>query len=453
MHPELLSYIFILAQEQQEFDIAETLAETMAETGESEASEFDHPTPLPLVVSQVSRRWRTIALDTANLWTKLDFSDGPPYHYSKILLERSKAAPLNIALSMNAADNQAGIDAVMDLIVPQHSSRVTTLSIDAISLNQIDWILSRFITGSDELPPIVDLSLSEENETGEPVQISVRPEHVPRLATLTTGIQRLSLSGVQLPWHSSAFNNLTHFRFEKNPGDVRGSRPSEQQFINFLNASPQLRYLAIHETGIVMDDPEHPEHCLRHPFIEMAELQTLEFQEVSWHEITFVLHTIRAPTLCELSICSPENREDHDGNILDNDIDATDEAMFSAIFKFLATLVVPGKDAKNDVCSPLTVLTLETIMGGELGSERLTSILSLVPQLQRLSLSDIVFDDTVLRQMQGAWGLLHVEQERGNLCPELMWLRISGVGNITQEAIYDRKQFACACAPLFEFTT
>src|ERR1700733_14911203 len=114
LHPELLSYIFILAQEQQEFDIAETLDDT----GGSEVSEFDHPTPLASVVSQVSRRWRTIALDTANLWTKLDFSDGPPYQYSKILLERSKAAPLNIALSMSAADNQAGIDAVMDLFVP-----------------------------------------------------------------------------------------------------------------------------------------------------------------------------------------------------------------------------------------------------------------------------------------------------------------------------------------------
>ena len=444
LHPELLSHIFILAQEQQEADLAEALAES----GESEVSMFDGPTPLASVISQVSKRWRSIALDTANLWTKVDFSEGPPYHYSKLLLERSKTAPLNIALNLSEADNQAGIDTVMELIVPEHSTRVATLAIDAISFNQIDWILSRFIISSDKLPPIVDLSLSEESETGESVHISVGSQHLPRLAALTAGIQRLSLSGVQLPWHSPAFSNLTHFRFEKNPGDVEGSRPSEGQFISFLKASPQLRFLSICETGVVMDEPEHPEHSLRHSSIEMAVLQTLELQQVSWHEISFMLHIIRAPGLTELSICSPESREDHEGNILDNDTEAMDGAVFATIVKFLGTLVVSTEEAKNNVRSPLEVLTLDTITGGELGSERLTSILSLVPQLRRLSLGDIAFDDTLLHQMHGVWSL-HVDQEQGgNLCPEVVWLRISNTIDISDQAIYDCEQATYSNAPL-----
>lgn len=427
LHPELLSHIFILAQEQQETDIAEE----MAETEESEASQFGEVTPIAEIVSQVSKRWRTVALDTANLWTKLDFSDEPPYHYSKLLLERSKGAPLNISLTMSAADNQTGIDAVMNLIVPKHSTRVTTLAIHAISFNQIDWILSRFITDSDELPPLIDLSLYEENETGESVRVSVGPEHLPRLAILTDGIQRLSLAGVQLPWHSRAFSNLTHLRFGKNPSDVEGSRPSEEQFIRFLNSSPQLRLLSIRETGIVMDDPEHPERCLRHPPIEMAALQTIELQEVGWHEISFVLHIIRAPTLTELSICSPESPEGHG-------LDAADDAVVSAIVKFLDTLVPKGDSTST---SPLEVLTLDAITEDELGSERLSSMLAMVPRLRNLSLVDVAFDDTLLHQMHGVWGLHFDQQEqRGNLCPHVTWLRISDVFDISDQAIYDCEQ-------------
>ncbi|KAF8322759.1 uncharacterized protein EI90DRAFT_2473315 [Cantharellus anzutake] len=61
--PEILSYIFLLGVEQAEYDL--DMAESDSESEEGEPA-LD-PIPFNLLVSQVCRRWRTIAINTATL--------------------------------------------------------------------------------------------------------------------------------------------------------------------------------------------------------------------------------------------------------------------------------------------------------------------------------------------------------------------------------------------------
>lgn len=439
LHPELLSHIFILGQEQQEIDVLNSTSESIASS-----SSIDDPTehPFAMVVSQVSKRWRNIAIDTANLWTKIDFAEAPPYEYSKLLLQRSKNAPLNIVLSLSEADNKAGIDVVMKLIVPEHSMRVTTLGINAISLNQIDWILSNFITESDTPPPIVDLSLTEADAMGELVQISVAPQKMQQLIKLTAGIERLALDGVQLPWHSPAFSNLTRLRLASNPHTPEEARPTESQFIAILNASPLLESLYIGETGIQMDDPTRPDHCKRHASVRMVALRSIELVEISWNEMLFILHVISAPGLTRLHISAPEERNDSMGNVLDDDMETVDGAVCTAVTQFLQKTARTTNEKDHVVTSPVESLELEALTGEEIGSERLTSMLLLVPRLRHLSLIDLAFDDDVLNQMHGVWGP-HADAgtaNRGVLCPDVSWLKLSHIHFISEEGIYD-----CGC--------
>lgn len=391
--------------------------------------------PLSIVVSQVSRHWRDIALNTAHLWTKLDFSEGPPYGWSKLLLARSKGAPLNIVLSLSEADNKSGIEAVMSLIVPEHSGRVSTFGINAISLNQIDWILTRFITGSSVVPPIVDLSLTEAETSGELVQISVDASYLSKLAALTAGIQRLSLSGVQLPWHSPAFQNLTHFTFEGNPSDVENSRPTEEQFIHVLESSPNLQWLSIRATGIRIDNPEDPEDCLKRPPVLLLALRSLQLQELAWNVLRFVLHIVSPPNIRELVITGCDDREDNDGDILDDDPEVVDELVSVSIIEFLKRVL---SYAPNEPVRSLEVFALDSISEFPMLAHRLTTILSHVPNLQRLSLTELDFPDEVLSALHGVWGIGEEQHEgRSVLCPRLTSLKLSQVPSITQEGLYN----------------
>lgn len=438
LHPELLSYIFLLGQQQQDLDLAKE-AEAVA-VGEEE--DIDGlVVPFALTVSQVSRRWRSVAIDTANLWTKIDFAEGPPYKFSQILLERSKNAPLNISLSLSEGDNKEGIDAVMAMLVPAHSERVSVLGINAISLNQIDWILSRFLTDTDTPPPIVDLQLTEAEASGEQVKISIKPELLPQLIKLAAGIQRLALDGVQLPWGGPMFSNLTHLKIESNPGDVEGARPTEDQFIAILKSSPTLQMLRIADTGIRLDEPAQFDHYKRHTRIEMPALKVLQFDAMPWNQLVFALHIINPPNLVDLFLGEPEDREEDDGTIVDDPHEVVDEAVGSAITRFLRALTVPSSVSNGDVQSPLRALALEALSEEFFGSERLTEILSLVPQLRYLAITEIAFDDDVLNQMHGVWAP-HIEASspnRGVLCPDLRSLTLSHVHSITHEAIYNRK--------------
>ena len=61
--PEVLSYIFLLGVEQAEYELEMADSES-----EDEEEELPHdPVPFNLLVSQVCRRWRTIAINTATL--------------------------------------------------------------------------------------------------------------------------------------------------------------------------------------------------------------------------------------------------------------------------------------------------------------------------------------------------------------------------------------------------
>ncbi|KAF8312349.1 hypothetical protein DL93DRAFT_2082211 [Clavulina sp. PMI_390] len=462
--PELLCAIFILGQEAQD----EELSQEIDDDDESHASLEIESVPFSVTVSHVCRKWRNMAIDTAQLWTKLDFSEGPPYRWSKMLLERSKTAPLNIVLSLSDSDNKSGIDTVMNMIVPHHSGRVETLGINAISLNQINWILSRFIFDSNVVPPIIDLSLTEAEASSELVAISVDKANLPKLGQMIAGIRRLALSGVQLPWHSPAFSNLTHLTLENTSMDVENACPTEDQFMGILKASPKLQSLTMRDTAIKADVEDHPEWSFKRKPMRMDALTSLGIHSLPWNVMRFVLHVVVPPNLQELHISGVEARLSNDGEILDDDPGAVDLSVMGGVLSFLSLLNAfatirasgdsedegPVTDTQRPIPYTFRILTLDSIVDGPFPQERLIDILRLTPGLERLTLETLDFPDEVLRAMHGVWSVPNASDPTRSelICPKLNWLKLSDIASITSDGIYDlakaRYQMKCPLTTL-----
>lgn len=56
-------------------------------------------------ISHVSRRWRTVALDTASLWTSIDVSYGTSLDQAKAFAARSKNLPLDVRCDFKSMSN------------------------------------------------------------------------------------------------------------------------------------------------------------------------------------------------------------------------------------------------------------------------------------------------------------------------------------------------------------
>ncbi|TFY52560.1 hypothetical protein EVG20_g10500 [Dentipellis fragilis] len=100
---ELLSYIFTLGAQ---LDIADDKDEE--EIDDNDSDEEDEPTlEFQVLTSHVCKRWRDVAIQTPSLWTRLDFTEGPPFGKSKTYIERSAGCPLVIDIDCTVPDDDS----------------------------------------------------------------------------------------------------------------------------------------------------------------------------------------------------------------------------------------------------------------------------------------------------------------------------------------------------------
>ncbi|KAA1469975.1 hypothetical protein DENSPDRAFT_654706 [Dentipellis sp. KUC8613] len=100
---ELLSYIFTLGAQ---LDYADDKDEE--DIDDDDSDDDDEPTPeFQVLASHVCKRWRDVAIQTPSLWTRLDFTEGPPFDKSRTYIERSAGCPLVIDIDCTVPDDDS----------------------------------------------------------------------------------------------------------------------------------------------------------------------------------------------------------------------------------------------------------------------------------------------------------------------------------------------------------
>lgn len=115
-------------------------------------------------MSGVCRRWRTVAIETPILWSRIRLHYlARPHYIGRLCLERSKACPLHVSLREHDDD-------LLRLVVSA-VSRWETLKLTGVPLKYIPHVFSLFLSIIDDLqhpPRLKSLKLNAQSESWTP---------------------------------------------------------------------------------------------------------------------------------------------------------------------------------------------------------------------------------------------------------------------------------------------
>jgi|SRR5882762_1427341 len=79
--------------------------------------------PFEILVCQVTRRWRNVAIGTPSLWTNIVFSDKQPLDLVTSYMTRSRSIPLSIHMIISATDMEPIVRSIVPHARRWHSLR------------------------------------------------------------------------------------------------------------------------------------------------------------------------------------------------------------------------------------------------------------------------------------------------------------------------------------------
>lgn len=249
---EVLMYIFQLGMA-----ISLSENEDFSDSDSSVSDDIDSDKlelPWELLVSKICRRWRETAIQTASLWTNIEFNLDPmTITKNKEYLKRSKNAPIDILIDfLDTDEDPVSVVALtrmaMTCVIP-HVQHWRSFRLCSSIYTPIARALA--MLGQCRSAPLLEtlyLDFTHDQEPNEPFPI-------PRLAKqdfvifhgVVPRLKRLSLSGVFLNWpkyHGLA--ELTTLHLSCHSYDVL---PSYSDFVRILRESPHLTDLTIGESG------------------------------------------------------------------------------------------------------------------------------------------------------------------------------------------------------------
>ena len=244
--PEIISRIFVLGSldSQEEF----------IEDGES-ASTDDPPGHFATLCSHVCHYWRSIAIDTPQLWSYIDFEEAPPFEKSKEWIARSKATPLTIEIDHTPHD----YDQDENLFNPTQAETILMMILNLISPEthrwhsfdlvsnyyELIWLWQRQLVDIGPFPILKRLALFcyediIDDETFQPQKFR---SPISIFQTGTPKLQCLVLWGVHLDWEATTIlEGLKSLHLAYHTKDVR---LSYEQFTRALRRSPDLEALTL----------------------------------------------------------------------------------------------------------------------------------------------------------------------------------------------------------------
>lgn len=223
---------------------------------------YNAPTT-PMYLSHVCSTWRTLALDTAQLWTSITFSQDyqteihpePPIHFARQQewIRRSKGALLDIEISAVWTLEAGLIDRakarilwIIDLLTP-HAHRWRTLDLSAGRSPQMEFFFENIKTPS--FPNLNAFNISHSCGDKRCTIRAFRPGSMPRLERLRTS----GLVNFDRPFIDSLVD-LRHIEISAlnfSADVVEGTK----EIVAMIRRSPQLETL--HINGPPQHEPFH----------------------------------------------------------------------------------------------------------------------------------------------------------------------------------------------------
>lgn len=298
---ELLSHIFLIgAQEEDSISF-------QSKTQDSEA-EDDNSLEWRMLITRICRRWRHVAIQTAELWTTLTFCDEPPGHKQRTYLERSQGAPLDIdvanAVAFVSSESRAqasfAVMATFALIAP-HFHRWRSLEITVSDYSLMDYAL-RVLCQCPDARMLERLKLYHTDED----DVDDTATQLLKLDAITTAehcmftgnlpsLKDLALSGVPLNWSTCIFGPfLATLELAYHPDVLR---PTYDDFRRFVSSAPHLTELRIWDSGPAGDPKSWGTSAL-----ELPSLQTLSLKYMDPVRAEFLVIRMKMPRLVSLEL-------------------------------------------------------------------------------------------------------------------------------------------------------
>jgi hypothetical protein len=215
--------------------------------------------PFEVLVSHVCQRWRTVALVTPSLWTKISVSllESVCLERPKTLLERSKSLPIDIEIDCCSQPPDdcyeevsfRNLDALISLLVP-HISRWRSIEV-AVSCHK--YILVFLSAVSDPsiggAPQLEALKLYDHADVGSHATFAHYDliPHFKLFGGVAPRLKTVVLRGVHVDWCQewlSRGSNISDLELCFHAEDVR---PSWSQFVGIL--TPKLKTLSLWCSG------------------------------------------------------------------------------------------------------------------------------------------------------------------------------------------------------------
>ncbi|VDB93465.1 unnamed protein product [Peniophora sp. CBMAI 1063] len=187
-----------------------------------------------VTVTHTCRRWRTAALLTPTLWTRLSPAMGPAYD---VFLKRSKGALLTIEGRIDTSDLL--YDPMFLPSICQHRHRIQELSLSKLSPQSFAQLFNGLI---DTLPNLVTMSILT-------CQYDFPVPRLPSafLSHITPHLRELRLSAVDFPCEAlpSSLPSLRTFLFDDGPPTAQRVATSFSDITLTLSKMPALRTLRL----------------------------------------------------------------------------------------------------------------------------------------------------------------------------------------------------------------
>ncbi|KAG6916973.1 hypothetical protein DXG01_004402 [Tephrocybe rancida] len=246
---ELLSEIFLFATR-----FAEDRAETIS---------------TPIVLSQVSARWRNVAISTGGMWNTIIITfptSRQQLSRAVTWLKRSRSAPLDIFLDFRDPSwdwdlaeslhtfRWQDMEAILRLLMT-HAHRWKRFELLTDTWAPIFTFLC-YTRRAKSLNTLETLSLHRCNAFFASKDATFAPVEMRKPVQLFGGraaerLRRITLTGVHVDWAASPLRNLTKLKFRYLASDVT---PSMDEFTSILTGCRHLRHLAIIGRGPRIDN-------------------------------------------------------------------------------------------------------------------------------------------------------------------------------------------------------
>ena len=281
--------------------------------------------PAEILLSQVTRHWRDVALSTPQLWTRIHFfsRESGKYQMSEAYLSRSGALPIDMRITFRYGTNHS-----LDIAsATKHVGRWSRLQFNCHIANDLSKFLALVKTSTAPCLRRMDMSIG-------PYEPYTQPQTSKIFVGGTPSLTHVHVRGIILRYCLPSLTTVTHLRLhEPRTAGMTGTTLTE--LASALNCLPSLTHLVL--TGSYINN------VMPETSIQLLSLRFLKAQ--IWGDLEVypnVLHMISAPLLQHMLLESIIREE------IDIFVDLLDPAAESPKFPSLQSLTfLPPRESSD----------------------------------------------------------------------------------------------------------